>query len=77
MENDFGTLTELSIRFQEAVISACDQCKVDANHLSEEEWNDFYGSLTEENFDNLVREAVDTASKFQEIVVAFADYNGF
>lgn len=77
MEENFGTLTDLGILFQEAVLLACEQARIDPNILSEGDWNNLHGALTEESFKSLVIEAVDTALKFQETVVAFADYNGF
>lgn len=66
MEENFGTLTDLGIRFQEAVLAACDEAGIDPSNLSELDWNDFYTDLTEENFDVLVVKAVDVASGEEE-----------
>lgn len=62
MENDFGTLTDLGIRFQEVILESCVQCGIDPNNLTEEDWNNLYEHLSEENFDKLVITAIDSAS---------------
>lgn len=77
MENNFGTLTDLGIRFQEAVLTACDEYGCDPNNLTESDWNNLYSHLTKENFGELVDTALDVASGLWEVRVAFADYDGF
>jgi hypothetical protein len=62
MKETFGTLSDLGIRFQEAVLTAYDEAGIYPSNLSESDWNDFYTDLTEENFDVLVVKAVDVAS---------------
>lgn len=61
MEENFGTLSDLGIRFQEAVLLACDEAHIDPNFLSEGDWNDLYDTLTEDSLNDLVKKAVETA----------------
>ena len=62
MEN-FGFLTDLGIYFQEAVLSSCDKYGIDANNLTESDWNLLYSQLSELSFKELVYTAMDVASK--------------
>lgn len=71
MENDFGTLTDLAIRFQEVILESCDQCGIDPNNLTESDWNNLHEHLSEENFNELVITAIDFAS--QNRGIRFAD----
>lgn len=53
MENDLATMTDLEIRFQEAVLAECDRLGADANNLTDEDWMLLYRQLTEENMQSL------------------------
>lgn len=61
-QEEFGVLSDLGIRFQEAVLNWCNEYELDVNNISEEVWNELYAELSEESFDDLVKEAMDTAS---------------
>lgn len=77
MEETFGTLSDLGIEFQEMVLARFEEHGLDANLLTEADWNVLYRHLREDTFDELLDWAIDMAYRDKEIRIAFADYDRF